>query len=331
MKKGLFLMVLFTFSFLLNSCKKDDNTDTGNPAYRVTSEITWNDDKLNTKKEYIYQDEKIKTVQYYVFVNPDWVITNKEEYEYPSEEMNSFIHYYNLGGKTWKESYKIECYNSNGKITRWIQYHHELGIWVKEFEEDFSYNEDGLISEWNEFDYSSGSKDLIYQEKYTYAGQQITSAEVYQKENGNVSLFAKLELSYENDILKSILASLKGDASWRENSRMDLSYLNNDLLSAGISFKDNGFWLQTETWAFNYDEFGNLTGELNDNIFHSDVLKTEYTYEKKRGNINDFNPPYNWVFDGYWYPQVTKKIGFKPAPSALLHVSREAALTGNSG
>ena len=159
---------------------------------------------------------------------------------------------------------------------------------------------------WDEYDYSGGSKDLTYQEKYSYSGQQIIRTDIFTKENGSLVQYAKFDLTYENDFLSSILVSLKEYASWRENSRVDLSYLNGELVTAGISFKENGTWFQTETQSFNYDEYGNLSGELNDNYFHSDVEKTEYSYEKKSGNISDFRPPFNWVMSGYWYPQVTR-------------------------
>lgn len=308
MKRGFFLLVLISFSLLWNSCKKNDDDNSGNPGFRVTAATFWLNDKLDSKMEYIYEDEKLKTIQYYVFVNPDWVLTNKEEYNYPSEEMSSYIHYYNLGSKTWKEEYKIECYNNNGKITKWIQYHHELGDWTAEFEEELVYNDAGSLGEWKEYDYSTGSRVLIYREVYSYNGQQISTTEVYQRAESEVALFAKLDLTYETGILKNILVSIKEPASWRENSRMDISYLNNDLMSAGLSFKENGHWIQYNSWSYNYDEFGNLSGELKDDIFHHDVERTEYTYENKSGNVNDFNPPVNWVFDGLWRPQVTKSV-----------------------
>jgi hypothetical protein len=146
----------------------------------------------------------------------------------------------------------------------------------------------------------------LFQEIYYYNGQQITSGDISEIRNGSFEYFAKYTLSYDSDLLKDILVSLKDIGSWKENARFNLNYLNGELQSSGLSFFQDGTWYQAETRTFNYDEDENLTGELRDNLYHYDVEKIEYTYENKAGNARDFLPPWNWVTGGLWYPQITK-------------------------
>jgi hypothetical protein len=321
MKKDSSLYFLFVLIFFYSSCKKENDSPLEH-GYRVTSETTYIDDKLDMKIDYAYEGNKLDRKNYYVFSNPDWVNTNKEEYFYPSEEMSYFIHYLNTGLKTWREEYKIECYYSNARMVKWLEYEHSEGAWNATYEEEFIYNQEESLTEWTEYYYDKGVKIKLYQEQYHYTGKQITSADISEIQNGSFVLFAKFALSYNTELLKNILVTLREIGSWRENSKVDLSYLNNELQSAGLSFNQDGTWYQTDTWSFNYDENGNLTGELQDNLYHYDVKKIEYTYEHKDGNAGEFIPPMNWVMGGYWYPRVTMSSNWSCATSPDICMSK---------
>jgi hypothetical protein len=299
--KNNILLLLAALIFVSISCRETETDDIDTPEpelpeYRLT-ESFHNDDGVQNKVSYHYDNNQLISTTIYKLDGEEWVESRKNDYTYVGNKVTAFIYEVEEGSESLNQ--EIEYTYNDGKIIERV-YSFELdNVMVDYNRYTFTYNDQDNLSS---LDISVmgmyENQFTLYQRADFVYNKEILEEIIFSENLGEDGLLEYGKITYEStgDKITKITDYNKVFEGYEALTIRELLYtgINVSLISSEFWSEYVEEWVQRDDVIFEYDEYGNLIKETNGDD------SSEYTYEEGKANYDFLFLEENDLF--YEYP-----------------------------
>jgi hypothetical protein len=206
----------------------------------------------------------------------------------------------------WEEQFVKNIYEYDGnRMIRRNFYLKQDEVWLLSVKTEYVYS-DGLLSHesWLSFE-NDYWKELSYT-LYYYEGDLPVKSEFFARlEDGVMRKLNRKEADYNGNQMISVASYDYQVDTVNPNFKYEFHY-DDDKLVRIDNFSYEEGWIPAGSKEFTYDSFGNLESVIRKNSDGNQVDLDEYSYEKGKGNYEQFILPGGGLISDSNYPHPTK-------------------------
>jgi hypothetical protein len=284
LKKASLLFLLLPV-FLLVTCKKDDNENSGN-GYRIIKTVYSMEGVQDDSTLYEYQGDKLSLVRVYI----DGYEFERMEITYPEiNTMEKLVSYFH--DSTWYVDYKYVYIFDGNQVIEVDFYGMSTGTLVLSGKTTISYNH-GNLAELISYYYESGKWAPVDSTVYAYDGTNQYQSVLYRYFNEEWQESEKYVILYQGNQADTLHYYDYENGSFMEVSKVGFTY-QGELMSEYTAYSyDNGTWKDEGSVQYTYDSHNNLASATLQDGESTD--KVEYYYEQGNGNYDQIMVYYSF-------------------------------------